>query len=425
MHAVLDRAVALDLASMSDDGLRGWLCGVQRLRARVEALACRAARVVEQRGVPGSEGLVSAASLAARHGNADPRVVGADRRVGWWLARFDVLEAAFESGVLTRAHVAVLRSVEDRRTSSAVVEWQRWLVEQAEALSFAEFCRVVRYWALAADPDGAEPAVQVRRRGVWWRREGDGMVRGSFLLDPLAGGVVTSAAGGGVRAAAACRVRRPGVGAHRGSAHRVAAPSRRVGRSRRGRRCTCRHRRGGAVGARGDEPVGGRGRAGPSRPRPRPRPPPGRRRCCCTTRRVRSVPSAAGSRRGGRAVRAARRDPVASPPGHGRRHAGRAAPRRPRRRGRDPRPGAVGAVLPPPPARRAGGTGPRALRGARLRRSGGVAPGRPPRPVGERRPHRAPQRPCRLPGPQPPQGRPSPPAQPRHHRGRPDPRQRE
>jgi hypothetical protein len=64
---------------------------------------------------------------------------------------------------------------------------QELLTDAAAACSWREFLEVLRYWVLAADPDGEEPKDQARKRHCTAKKLDDGMVKGAFLLDPLAG----------------------------------------------------------------------------------------------------------------------------------------------------------------------------------------------------------------------------------------------
>ena len=63
----------------------------------------------------------------------------------------------------------------------------------AEKAGWREFTEVVRYWVLAADPDGVEPKEQVAGRSFSSHKTSDGMVKGSFNLDPLTGHILQTA----------------------------------------------------------------------------------------------------------------------------------------------------------------------------------------------------------------------------------------
>jgi Domain of unknown function (DUF222) len=187
LHAVLDRAAGRVAVALDPREQRDWLLGLQAVRARVESLCCQTAAGAERAALPQAEGLFSVGSLIARHTNADAAVAGRDRRLGLWLADFDRIADAFATGVLTRRHVDALRQATTPRTYTALLDSQAWLVEQAERLDYREFTAVLRYWVLAADPDGEEPRVQALRRHLSLHRGPDGMMTSRFILDPLAG----------------------------------------------------------------------------------------------------------------------------------------------------------------------------------------------------------------------------------------------
>ena len=103
------------------------------------------------------------------------------------------------SGRLSRRHVEVLRGAVNIRTDAAMAHQQDWFVARATGLGWKDFVSVVRYWANAADPDGAEPSGQVQRRGAWWRKDSDGTVHGRFRFDPIGGQGFASAIEGEVQ----------------------------------------------------------------------------------------------------------------------------------------------------------------------------------------------------------------------------------
>ena len=195
VHAALDEAeslIRLDVSAADADVL---VCDVQSLRARVEALACAAAHQAESAGVALAHGVRRVSDRVACVTPTDTAVVRRDTVLGDWVAGFAQFSAAFRSGRIHREHVRAFKRVENPRTRVRLFEHQDLLVGFAESMPFEQFIQALRYWLLAADPDGAEPREQVERRGLSFTKRADGTVEGKFRLDAVAGRAFTSAVG--------------------------------------------------------------------------------------------------------------------------------------------------------------------------------------------------------------------------------------
>ncbi len=194
LDAVLDDAAALPLACLGPDETLAWLCRLQRLRARVDALACRS--LTEAQNLPidsPAVGRSSVADMVASHARVKARGLIADQRLAVWLRGYPDFAAAFSAGDLSRAHVHQLRQLDNPHTRRHLAEAQHYLVEAAQRCSWDDFLAVCRYWSLTFDPDGREPREQCAARSLSYRIDADGMISGRFRLDPLAGTAVTSA----------------------------------------------------------------------------------------------------------------------------------------------------------------------------------------------------------------------------------------
>src|SRR6202034_1076168 len=86
----------------------------------------------------------------------------------------------------------ILAKVRTPRTEEAFVRDEELLVRHAKEMKFAEFCQVVRYWELHADPDGAVESEMERaaRRDAFMSQGVDAMWGGKFTLDPIGGTIV-------------------------------------------------------------------------------------------------------------------------------------------------------------------------------------------------------------------------------------------
>lgn len=193
LDAALDEAAAVSLGCLSGDEVLGWLCRINGLRARMEALVCEAMVAAGAAGVPALEGQRSVASVLDALVGADRKQTRADARLGSWVRGFPAFAEAFAGGRLSRRHLEVLRRVDKPRTTAALVDAQDYLVAAAQDCTWDAFCRAVRYWELAADPDGSEPDDHVEQRSARVTAHGDGSVSGRFRLDPVAGQAVISA----------------------------------------------------------------------------------------------------------------------------------------------------------------------------------------------------------------------------------------
>ena len=192
LDAALDNALAVPLSCLSRGEMDQWAQRVQRVRAKTDALLAEAAVSAHEASVQVGSGLRTMASHVAAETGADPAVIGADKNLGVWLRSFPLLARAAAEGRLTRRHLQVIRSNDNPRTHEPLREAQGFLIEIA-AEPWRDFVEALRYWVIAADPDGEEPREQVDQRGVSAKRQGDGTVKGSFVLDPIEGTALLNA----------------------------------------------------------------------------------------------------------------------------------------------------------------------------------------------------------------------------------------
>ena len=170
------------------------VAAVPRLRALVDAYACESVLQADRVDLGRSQGAASVAVLVGGQVGADPALLRADLRFGRWLADFAVLRDAFEAGAIFREHLDLIRqTVSNGRTFAALRRDQELFVGWVATLDFADFKNCCRYWMLANDPDGAEPAEQTANCTFRARRRGDGCVKLDGLLDPLSGAAFLTA----------------------------------------------------------------------------------------------------------------------------------------------------------------------------------------------------------------------------------------
>lgn len=197
LNSALDDAQAVPLSCQSPESVVGFAQSLVRVRSRVDAvLGSAVVAVGSSAEAAGDSGIARprrAADAVAAHCGADPKPLAARSRLTQWLDGFTGFGAAHGAGVLTTDHVRVLRQLDNTRTRAALTEAQDTLIEAARTLTWAEFVRVTRYWALAADPDGPEPDDQVASRSCRIGKRADGTVTGRFQLDPVTGDAVVNA----------------------------------------------------------------------------------------------------------------------------------------------------------------------------------------------------------------------------------------
>ncbi len=191
--AAIDDLAALTPGSVPGEDVVRLAVELQRLRARVDAATCRSAVQVGATGIPALERRRSVATVLAARTGLDPRMLADDVRLGSWLTDFAVFRRAAEEGALSRRHLVLLRRLDNARTRHRLINAQSDLVEAATTCTWAEFIQVIRYWLLAADPDGASPEHQVASRYCRLTKDADGGVVGAFRLDPIAGEAVRTA----------------------------------------------------------------------------------------------------------------------------------------------------------------------------------------------------------------------------------------
>lgn len=190
---VLDDAANLPISTLGTDEVTAWMVELRSIRARVSALTCQAlSQPPTAAGSAAQTGHRSVADLIATETGENPRALRDEAGLGVWLTDFPVLADAFGAGRLSEAHVRAIRTRENPRTRPHLADAQSYLVEAAGSCQWNEFLAVLRYWELAADPDGIEPNDQTERRAFNYSRHADGTLTGRFTLDPVAGQALTS-----------------------------------------------------------------------------------------------------------------------------------------------------------------------------------------------------------------------------------------
>ena len=186
LESALDDAHAVPLSCLSREENDAWAQRMQMLGNRFDALRVETAVSAHEATVQVGSGLRTMANHIAAKTNIDPAVIGSDKNLGTWLRSFLELEQAAADGLLSRRHLQEIRTNDNPRTHWAMVDAQDFLIRIAQQ-PWRDFKESLRYWVLAADPDGEEPKEQQEKRKLTVGRKGDGAVSGSFNLDPVGG----------------------------------------------------------------------------------------------------------------------------------------------------------------------------------------------------------------------------------------------
>lgn len=193
VHAALDDAAVAVHPALSGEELSELACELQRLRARVDSLACIAAVLADQAQVHKTDKLRRVADHVALHCNTDAAAVQADLNLARFLLDFPGIASAYGSGRIHRQHVQALRRVHTTRTHHDLQRCEDELVTAATNCSYRDFLRVLQFWLISADPDGAGPREQLASRRCSMGKHADGAVEGGFRLDAVGGHAIMAA----------------------------------------------------------------------------------------------------------------------------------------------------------------------------------------------------------------------------------------
>jgi hypothetical protein len=121
---------------------------------------------------------------------------GARRRVGLGrtLRYLPHVAEAWRQGAIGVDAAQAIASARRHRTEASMARDEEMLVAQASEMGFEDFSRVLAYWKLLADPDGAEASDEEKKasRDVFLTSSLDGMWMGQMNLDPINGAIVSN-----------------------------------------------------------------------------------------------------------------------------------------------------------------------------------------------------------------------------------------
>jgi hypothetical protein len=170
------------------------LVELHRQLARLEAVTTRATAAFDASGAWRDDGANNCGQWLITRCQLPDAVAKARVRLGRELRTLPVAEEAWLRGELTGAHVGMLARSRRPTTAHLMARDEALLVSEAKGRRFSHFCRLVGYWRLRADAEGAEDEARRDRedrsfhlsetfRGTWV---------GDLKLDPIGGTVVAN-----------------------------------------------------------------------------------------------------------------------------------------------------------------------------------------------------------------------------------------
>src|ERR671911_219888 len=197
LAGAIDALLALDPDTLDDRELAALAVELHRQQSRLAAATTRVTAALDARGVWGEDGSRSCGAWLARRCRLPLGQARAEVRLGRRLSTMPETRAAFGAGDITARHAAVLGSLNAGRTAALFARDEALLVDDAQRLSWPEFCVAIDYWRQHADPDGVERDAEhdeaARRLHLSPGLRGTGILDG--LLTPLARATVPTALG--------------------------------------------------------------------------------------------------------------------------------------------------------------------------------------------------------------------------------------
>ncbi|HEX3393671.1 MAG TPA: DUF222 domain-containing protein [Acidimicrobiales bacterium] len=190
-------AAAVDRLIDADPGVFGdgeAVVGLCRQLERVGAAATRAVAAFDASRTWEASGARTAAAWLATECRLPAATAQGRVRLGRTLRHLPVTEAAWLAGDIGEAQVGALCRAHTPATADAMVEHEEMLVDEAKRLRFGSFTHAVAYWAMLADPDGAENRAAKLHDGrrLHLSKGLDGVRFLDGVTDPIGGDIVAA-----------------------------------------------------------------------------------------------------------------------------------------------------------------------------------------------------------------------------------------
>src|SRR5688572_12214888 len=197
VDALVDAVNDGALGELGHDELTGQLQAARSLAARLEWVSLRVVREVDSRGSHVLDAALSPAAWLRHRARMSPGEAKAAVRTARALADgpLAATSAALAGGEIDPAHARLIAAHAADAPAGAVALIEPEALKVARAADPSAVAGVMRQFAHALDPDGADEAAvrRYQKRGVSLATTLDGMVVGTVLLDPVAGAEVLTA----------------------------------------------------------------------------------------------------------------------------------------------------------------------------------------------------------------------------------------
>ena len=187
LDTALDGCLEVPLACLSAEDVSDRLARLQGLTAKLDAVRVSAVSAGKVHNIGRLSDQRNVANHVAAVSNADPGAVRFDQRIADWLTDMPIIAEAFARGVISTAHIELVRKADNPRVHLQMVDSQDMFVGWFTTIVFRDLEGLLNEWLLGADPDGAEPNAQYPETGMTVQTVFGGMVKVTLLLDPLQG----------------------------------------------------------------------------------------------------------------------------------------------------------------------------------------------------------------------------------------------
>jgi hypothetical protein len=189
LSALLDRLRDLDPATLGDGET---VVELHRQLERVAAVTTPATAAFDASGACELDGARSAAAWLATRCRLPVPTARRRVRLGRELRHLPHAEAAWLAGDIGEAQVGVLARVRTPVTAESLAADEEFLVSEAARLRFGSFARLVAYWRMRVDPDGAEGDAEAQHEGrrLHMSQSFGGMWFLDGAFDPIGGSIV-------------------------------------------------------------------------------------------------------------------------------------------------------------------------------------------------------------------------------------------
>jgi hypothetical protein len=191
LSAVLDELGVVDPSALGDGES---VMGLHRQLERLAAMTTRATAAFDASQSWGTDGARACSAWLATRCRMPVPTAQRRVRLGRALRHLGVAEAAWLAGDIGEAQVGLLARARTPGAAEAMDRDEQMLVGQARRLRFGSLVKVVGYWSLHADPDGAEDQARDHhgRRRFHLSQSWGGIWFADGVFDPVNGAIVAN-----------------------------------------------------------------------------------------------------------------------------------------------------------------------------------------------------------------------------------------